>query len=523
MNDSHKSKEQLLAELHELRGQVNELESTRKALTESEDRYRKLFNHAGDAIFLSDCEASIDCNRQALIMFRCTKEQIQLFLNKNNIFSPTLQPGGTDSAALGKTIIREARSGKPQQLEWRYRRFDGTQFDAEVTLNRIIIQEKPQLLSIIRDVTKRKKTEDDLISSQKRFRDLVENSLSGIFIVQDDRMVYANPELKRLFGPLPATFRLSQYEGIYPEDIESVKELHSQVRRNDTRSHEIILRFYPIGKIGSKPDIKVVFCRASTIEYESREAVLFNMMDITRARELEQMLHIQDKMSSLGRVAAGIAHEIRNPLSGINIHLSSLEKNISMIESHSETSDIIHDIRQASLKIEAVIKRVMDFTKPGEPRLVTGDIMAPITAAVDLSDVLLRKSNITIAVNSSNKILLCSMDPQLIEQVMLNLITNAAEAIKTIADRGTIEIDVSQRDEHVRVAVHDSGPGIPVNDQEKIFEPFFTTRSDGSGIGLSITNRIISNHGGSMEPAVSRLGGACLSIQIPVSRGASLS
>ena len=89
---------------------------------------------------------------------------------------------------------------------------------------------------------------------------------------------------------------------------------------------ETEFRFYSGGKSSGSRDVVWVTCRVSSIEYQGRKAILANAIDVSRIRELENMLRVQDKMSSLGRVAAGIAHEIRNPLSGINIYLNTLEK-----------------------------------------------------------------------------------------------------------------------------------------------------------------------------------------------------
>lgn len=523
MRDDDKTREQLLDELTALRRQVDDLVSSKEklkqsqdALQESESRYRRLFDHAGDAIFLSERFNVLDCNKRAQLMFRCSKEQLKQVMSFSNVFSPRIQPDGMDSKIKALQKIHAALNGEPQFFEWRYRRADGTQFDAEVTINRIILEGRQVLLSIIRDVTARKKAEHELTQSRRMFQELVESSLSGILIIQDDTLVYANPELKRLFGPIPPAFRLIDYDGIYLEDIEKVRALHQSVESGETRMNEMILRFYPIGKTGSKHDLKVVFCRASRITYEGKEVVLFNMMDITRARELEQLLHAKDKMTSLGRVAAGIAHEIRNPLSGINIHVRSLEKIAGKSVPATELTEILREIRTASDKIEAVIRRVMDFVKPGQPILVLADINRPVADALDLSSAAVRKKGITMTKNLSAELPPCYIEPHLIEQVIMNLITNAAEAITSISPTGTIAVSTARDNDAIVIRVEDSGPGVAEHERSKIFDPFYTTRSDGAGIGLSISSRIINDHGGSIHVEAGAGGGALFTIKLPV-------
>ena len=279
-------------------------------------------------------------------------------------------------------------------------------------------------------VTERVRAEEALQESETRFRDLVENSLIGISIIQEDQVVYQNPEQDRLLGPLPRPCKLTDFESIHPDDIENVHGFNENISSGKVKIYEMEFRFYPLNEAGNRLDMKWVHCRASPIEYQRRKAILVNMMDITRAKELENILRIQDKMSSLGRVSAGIAHEIRNPLSGINIYLNTLEKIYARADSLEKVKGIIGQLQSASNKIESVIRRVMDFSKPSEPKLVLTDINKPIEEAINLSSVTLRKMGIKLERDLAEDMQPCRADPNMIEQVMLNLITNAAEAMK---------------------------------------------------------------------------------------------
>ncbi|MBW1798968.1 MAG: hypothetical protein JRJ21_11365, partial [Deltaproteobacteria bacterium] len=160
----------------------------------------------------------------------------------------------------------------------------------------------------------------------------------------------------------------------------------------------------------------------------------------TQAKELERLLMIQDKMSSLGRVAAGIAHEIRNPLSGINVYLNTLEKIYKRGQNIEKSEEIIRQMQSASGRIESVIRRVMDFSRPGEPKFVSIDINTPIREAIELSSVSLRKRGVKIEASLAEDLPSCRADSQLTEQLVLNLITNAAEAMKNIDGDKKIEV-----------------------------------------------------------------------------------
>jgi signal transduction histidine kinase len=240
------------------------------------------------------------------------------------------------------------------------------------------------------------------------------------------------------------------------------------------------------------------------------------MIDMTEAKDLEHLLTIQDKMASLGRVAAGMAHEIRNPLSGINIYLNTLKKLHHKNGSEEKVKQILGQIQSASRKIESVIRRVMDFAKPGEPKLVLIDLNLPVTEAINLSAVTMRKSGIVLEKALSGNLPLCNADPTLIEEMILNLLNNAAAAMKPMTEGKKIVVTSSVEDDGIILTVSDSGPGIAQHIRDKIFDPYFTTKSDGTGIGLTICHRIVTDHGGSLSVSDSDLGGAEFQVKIPI-------
>jgi signal transduction histidine kinase len=261
-----------------------------------------------------------------------------------------------------------------------------------------------------------------------------------------------------------------------------------------------------------------VHCWASLIEYLGKEALLVSKLDITRAKEMEHLLRIEDKMASLGRVASGIAHEIRSPLSGINIFLNNLEKTLQEEKSQEKVKEIIRQIRSASIKIESVIRRVMDFAKPTEPRFILTNLHQSIQEAIDLSTVALRMGGISLKKNLAKTLPPCQADPHLIEQVILNLISNAAEAMKSMEGAKQIEVASSFQDGRIVVSISDSGPGVPFHLRKKIFDPFFTTKNGSTGIGLSLCQRIVTDHGGALRVLTSQWGGAQFRVEIPIKR-----
>lgn len=365
----------------------------------------------------------------------------------------------------------------------------------------------------------REECEDDelLRKNERHFRDLVDNSPTGISIIQDEKVVYRNPEQQRIFGQLSDGFT-SMYEKIHPDDRKKYHELYQSTLSGDTPHAGVDLRFiHLLGETTGELSMKCLHCRSNLIEFDGKKAVIVNMMDVTKVREIERLMNIQDRMSSLGHVAAGIAHEIRNPLSGINIYLDTAEQVLERSGDKKQLKEVLGKIQSASSKIESVIKRVMDFSKPSEPKLIHIDINRPVEDAIGLSSVMLRKAGIEIVMDLAQDLPTSIADSQLIEQVILNLITNATEAMKEMEHGKKIKVNTSLKGDRISVSVADSGPGVPADLVQKIFDPFFTTKKSSTGIGLSLCQRIVHDHGGILSVSSSTLGGAEFSFTLPVS------
>ena len=428
-----------------------------------------------------------------------------------------------DRNLIEEAIHQAVGYGKPFIVEFHVIRPDGEMRKIH-SEGEVVCDEEGRPFKVIgfdQDITERKRADDALRESEKRFRELVENSLTGIFIIQEGRVAYYNPEQQKFFGALLGDDNTIDYDAIYTEERVEFQQIYRDLLSGRLRTAELDFRFHATGKNAGQ--IRWAYGRASIIEYRGREAILFNLMDITRLKELEHLVKIQDKMSSLGRVAAGIAHELRNPLSGLNIYLSNLEKALHahpLLESQEmeHVGKIIVQLKSISNRIEGVVKKVMDFSRPSIARLALVDLNQSVEEAVELCTVTLRKSGITLDKSLARDLPKCYADPGQIEQVILNLVTNAIQIMKDMGGPGKIGISSASVDNLLIIKVVDSGPGVPLPLREKIFDPFFTTRKEGGGIGLSISHRIITDHGGTLHVSTSEWGGADFTIEIPVDK-----
>jgi len=370
--------------------------------------------------------------------------------------------------------------------------------------------------------TDRRQSEKALRESEERFRTLVENSPTSICIVQNNKIIYQNPEQKKLCNRLSEKSLNTLIRCVHPDDVEKVIGSYRSLFSGKTRSVETDFRFYPSSKRGRDTEVRWIQCRASLFPYQGKEAILVNMMDITRAKELEQILRVKSKMISLGRVAAGIAHEIRNPLTGINSYLYTLEdlldEEILAPDSMQMMRKIVEQLQDASNKIESVVKRVLDFSRPGAPSMALINLNQSLEEAINLSAVSLRKKEIKIEKSLDQDLPQCYGDTHLIEQVILNLIDNAVKAIEKTEGSRILRITSGSQENGILISVSDSGPGVPLQIRDKIFDPFFTTETDGSGIGLAICQRIVNDHNGSIRVDRNEWGGAEITIELPIEK-----
>src|SRR5947207_8867639 len=216
--------------------------------------------------------------------------------------------------------------------------------------------------------------------------------------------------------------------------------------------------------------------------------------------ESRAIIERQEKLASLGTLAAGVAHEIRNPLTAINVRLHSLKRTLVPGSSEHEDATVID---QEIQRLDRIVKDVLHFARPAEPRPVTRTAGSLFSRVQGLLGSQLEKASIRLNLASSPTLWI-RVDPQQIEKVLINLIQNAAESIArdgtiTLRARSTLMPLAGHATPVVILEVIDTGKGIPLKVQERLFDPFFTTKESGTGLGLSIAARIVEKHGGANQ------------------------
>ena len=363
-----------------------------------------------------------------------------------------------------------------------------------------------------------------LSESEERFRGLVENALSGIMIIQSGWVIYRNPRHIAMVGQIPRRIDPDRLECVHPEDRRDLARAYKDIVSGETDDEKAEFRAFP-SECSGAGEMKWFQCRAGRFTLKGKPAILVNMDDITRARELERLVMIKDKMSSLGRVAAGIAHEIRNPLTGVNSYLYTLSDLLGEESLDEEemgmARDVVGQIQTASNKIETVIKRVLDFSKPTMPRVQSANMNQLVEEALEMTVSTMRSNGIRLEKSYEGGLPDCRVDPALMGQVFVNLLNNAIRAVSELEGDRAIRAGTKLEGDEIIVTISDSGNGVPDAVAARIFDPFFSTSASGSGIGLSLVQRIVADHQGTIMVKKSDLGGAEFEMKLPVYSGGS--
>ena len=233
-------------------------------------------------------------------------------------------------------------------------------------------------------------------------------------------------------------------------------------------------------------------------------------------RQSRAIIERHEKLASLGTLAAGVAHEIRNPLTAINVRIHSLKRNLLAGSSEQEDAMVIDsEIR----RLEGIVQAFLQFARPAEPHFVTVSADSLLARARALLSGQLERAAIQLVLEAPPDIWV-RVDPQQIGQVLINLVQNGAESIgrngviRLRARPGTARLGGRTRSV-VRLEVSDTGRGIPPEVQKRLFDPFFTTKPEGTGLGLSIAARIVEQQGGALEYTTQPGRGTTFSLILP--------
>jgi len=250
-----------------------------------------------------------------------------------------------------------------------------------------------------------------------------------------------------------------------------------------------------VGELGRHFNEMVVQLRENRAEIER-----LHRAQMTRA----------EHFATLGQLAAGLAHEIRNPLAGI---AGAIEIIVQELPAESPRREVLEDVRREVKRIHGILSDLLRYARPQPPRLVSADINATAVRAIRLAREQIRSRPIEIRLTPAPDLAPVVHDPAQIEQVVLNLVLNGIEAIQ---GAGAIDTALGSDNGWALIRITDTGRGIAPEDLPKIFRPFFTTKQRGTGLGLPLAKSIVEDHGGQIEAASEVGRGTTFTVRLPL-------
>jgi PAS domain S-box-containing protein len=349
-----------------------------------------------------------------------------------------------------------------------------------------------------------------LPTSEAHFRSLIENALDIITVTdRTSKVLYASPAVERVLGFSPQELTGKRvFTFIHPDDfIVSIKAFgRGLLTPGIPQKH----RFRHRHKDGSWRMLESV---GQYVKDNFGTRMIVNSRDVTDQEQLEKIVRQSEKLSAVGQLAAGVAHELNNPLGVILGFAQGLRQRLP---EDSPLCMPVNSIERETLRCKSLVQELLLFSRESKQGTLAAEPIGVVEEALSLVETQARVRKVEIRRHFSAHLPQFEVDRTQIQQVLINLCTNAMDAMPK---GGSIAIHISLKNPFIEIQVSDTGTGIPPDIRQKIFDPFFTTKEagKGTGLGLSLAYEIIQKHHGTLE-CQSQLGqGTTFLIRLPLS------
>ena len=332
----------------------------------------------------------------------------------------------------------------------------------------------------------------------------------GLVVIDNDgRLLYANHAAERLAGfDFERTKGRSIMRVLRDWDWEHLLE----VPASDSGWARMVTREIEI----TYPEHRFISVYAMPLNEDGfvEKGVLVILRDVTRDRKQEASTLESERFNAVKLLAAGVAHEIGNPLNALNIHLQLLARELQDLPdgTREPLADLVGVARIEVERLDTIIRQFLRALRPTQPVMQAEQVTDVLQETLALLKTEFENRRIAVSVDIVDTIPTVQLDRSQIKQVFFNLIKNALEAMP---DGGTLRIEVSAGDVYVDIAFIDTGKGIAPEELQRVFEPYRTSKQTGSGLGLMIVQRIVDEHGGEIELASKPGVGTCFKVRLP--------
>jgi PAS domain S-box-containing protein len=358
------------------------------------------------------------------------------------------------------------------------------------------------------------------VAAEGFYRDLVWNLRNGVVAVtRDGRIAVMNEVAYRILGLTPKAADIGQPFTQVLKDQPDVLRIVAGAFELSHLPNRAELRLKSTGKV-----IGYTLSQVRDARGRITGATLF-FKDLTRVEQLEERERLRDRLAALGEMAAAIAHEVKNPLAGIEVLAGILKRQLPESE---DAQAILRDIIKEAKMANAIVLEVLDFVRPIRLQLERIALADVVRDAISMAESHVPRGNTEVAIALPEGLAPIQGDPHQLRQLFTNLLTNAFEALGGMGHISIAAVELAPEEEAtsggdahavpmVQVEVNDDGPGVPADVMDKIFSPFFTTKPQGSGLGLAIVRKIVDAHDGRIDVSARQQGGTRFRVTLPVS------
>jgi PAS domain S-box-containing protein len=326
-----------------------------------------------------------------------------------------------------------------------------------------------------------------------------------LLFTRDARAVMVSPAAQKFLGSPASTFLGRRVTEIFPEGHPLREALHL----NGDELSEVAAETELMTAEGTK---RVSVSVQAIQEDGERMGALVTLRDLDSLESINTQLQVSERLAALGRITAGVAHEVKNPLNSMRLWLENLKECLPQA-SEAGARQAVNVLDKEIDRLDEVVKRFLDFTRPMDVRLEATQLPELLKEVLEIAAPQLRRANVQLAQLLPVDVPEVYVDRALLKQAVLNLVLNALEAMP---EGGQLRLVLSRRGETAEITVGDTGKGIAPENRQKIFQLFFTTRPGGSGIGLASTFRIVQLLNGSID-FTSEVGrGTTFRIELPL-------
>jgi PAS domain S-box-containing protein len=379
---------------------------------------------------------------------------------------------------------------------------------------------KPRPASKPRAKARKRTNDDGTVASERFYRDLVWNLRNGVLAVtRDGRIAVMNEVAYRILGMTPKTTDMGLPFAQVLRDRPDVSRIVAGAFELSHLPNRAELRLKSTGKV-----IGYTLSQVRDSRGRITGATLF-FKDLTRVEQLEERERLRDRLAALGEMAAAIAHEVKNPLAGIEVMAGLLKRQLPESE---DAQTILRDIIKEAKMANAIVVEVLDFVRPIRLQVERTRLGDVVKDAISMAASHVPQGNVGVTVELPDDLAPIQGDPHQLRQIFTNLLTNAFEAL---GGTGTVRVAAAQLPAEeettagadsntapmIQVEVSDDGPGMPADIMDRIFSPFFTTKPKGSGLGLAIVRKIVDAHDGRIDVSARATGGTRFRVTLPVS------